>query len=120
LPMLLVVLVVVGAGGGVAMLAFDGARSANATHRAGAASGVVNMGGFSGAVLIELVVGLVLQMARGLPAGEAYRWAFLPVIAVLAAGVFAQMALRTPRDSGRSSASLARPLGETDRVGDRR
>ncbi len=94
LPLLVAVLVVVGVGGGAAMLAFDAARAANEVHRAGAASGVVNMGGFSAAVLIQLVVGVVLQAAGGMPALVAYRWAFLPVLALVVLGTVMQWRLR--------------------------
>ena len=96
MPLLVIALVVIGVGGGAAMLAFDGARSANATHRSGAASGVVNMGGFSAAVLIQLLVGVVLQMVSALPPATAYRWAFAPVLLLLVAGTLAQ-ALRRHR-----------------------
>ncbi|GAA0530135.1 MFS transporter [Saccharopolyspora subtropica] len=93
-PVLVVALVVIGAGGGGAMLAFDAARLANAEHRSGTASGVVNMGGFTAAVLIQLLVGGVLQAVAFLPAALAYRWAFAPVLMLLVAGVLAQWRLR--------------------------
>ena len=60
-PVVAVGLFVVGFCGGGAMLAFDGAKSANEAHRSGAASGVVNMGGFLAGVLIQLLVGAVYQ-----------------------------------------------------------
>jgi MFS family permease len=96
LPMqvLAVVLVMIGVGGGGAMLAFDGARMANPAHRSGTASGVVNMGGFTAAVLIQLLVGAVLQAVSFLPAGQAYRWAFAPVLALMLVGTLAQWWLR--------------------------
>ncbi|RCW46014.1 sugar phosphate permease [Halopolyspora algeriensis] len=101
LPLLLGVLIVIGAGGGAAMLAFDGARAANAAHRSGAASGVVNMGGFTAAVLIQLGVGGVLRMVGEVPAVQAYRWGFVPVLVLLAAGTVAQW-LRCARRVGPS------------------
>ncbi len=94
LPLLVMVLAVIGFGGGVATLAFDVARSANATHRSGAVSGVVNMGGFAAAVLIQLGVGAVLGMTRHLPAPDAYRWAFVPVLVLVVAGTVGQMRWR--------------------------
>lgn len=98
MPLLVMALVLIGAGGGGAMLAFDGARMANAAHRSGTASGVVNMGGFSAAVLIQLLVGAVLQAVSDLPAAQAYRWAFTPVLVLMAAGTLAQW-LRRPKAS---------------------
>ncbi|MDA3645505.1 MFS transporter [Saccharopolyspora indica] len=97
MPVLVVALVIIGVGGGAAMLAFDGARMANAEHRSGTASGVVNMGGFSAAVLIQLLVGGVLQFVSFLPAAQAYRWAFAPVLVLLAVGTAAQWWLRERR-----------------------
>ncbi|MBB5158160.1 MFS transporter [Saccharopolyspora phatthalungensis] len=99
MPVLVVALVLIGAGGGGATLAFDGARMANATHRSGTASGVVNMGGFTAAVLIQLLVGAVLQAVSFMPAGQAYRWAFAPVLLLLAVGTLAQWWLRQPKAS---------------------
>ncbi|MGP4016106.1 MFS transporter [Saccharopolyspora sp. 5N708] len=98
-PVLVVALVAIGVGGGGAMLAFDGARLANAAHRSGTASGVVNMGGFTAAVLIQLLVGAVLQAASLLPAVQAYRWAFAPVLVLSVAGTLAQWRLREPKAS---------------------
>lgn len=96
-PLLLVVLVVIGATGGGSMLSFDGARTANAKHRNGTASGVVNMGGFLAAVLVQVFVGVVLQLTGSLPPSEAYRWAFAPVVLLLVVGTLAQVRLRTIR-----------------------
>lgn len=99
-PVLVVVLGVLGFGGGAAMLAFDGAREANAVHRSGAASGVVNMGGFLAAVLIQVLVGAVLEVASVLPAVAAYRWAFVPVVVLLLVGTAGQWRCRSGRGVG--------------------
>lgn len=93
MPLLVVALVVVGVGGGAAMLAFDAARMSNAEHRSGTATGVVNMGGFTAAVLIQLLVGGVLELVVALPAVTAYRWAFLPVLVLLVVGTASQWRL---------------------------
>ncbi|MCP2257715.1 Sugar phosphate permease [Streptoalloteichus tenebrarius] len=82
LPVVVTVLVVLGVGGASALLAFDTARSANPEHRSGTAAGVVNLGGFTCAVLAQLAVGWVLQAAG--PTG--YRWAFVPVVVLVAVG----------------------------------
>ncbi|SHF29012.1 MFS transporter [Streptoalloteichus hindustanus] len=76
------VLVVLGIGGASALLAFDTARAANPEHRSGTAAGVVNLGGFSCAVLAQLAVGWVLQAAGP----SAYRLAFVPVLSLVAVG----------------------------------
>ncbi|WP_243787790.1 MFS transporter [Saccharopolyspora gloriosae] len=96
-PVLVIVLGVLGFGGGAAMLAFDGAREANAVHRSGAASGVVNMGGFLAAVLIQVFVGAVLEVVSELPAVAAYRWAFVPVVVLLVVGTGGQWLCRSVR-----------------------
>lgn len=108
--LLLAVLVVIGVGGGAAMLAFDGARSANLAHRSGTASGVVNMGGFLAAVLIQVSVGGVLSAVAELPPQDAYRWAFVPVLVLVLGGTVGQL-LRRARDP----ASGCEPLREVGR-----
>ncbi|WP_235878407.1 MFS transporter [Saccharopolyspora karakumensis] len=90
MPVLVVALLAVGVAGGAAMLAFDGARTANAEHRSGTATGVVNMGGFSAAVLIQLLVGGVLELVSGWDPAVGYRWAFAPVLALLVIGTASQ------------------------------
>jgi len=51
-----------GAGGGAGLLAFDIARAANPAARGGAASGLVNLGGFSSAVAAQPAVALLLAL----------------------------------------------------------
>jgi MFS family permease len=55
-----VLAVVTGAGGATSVIAFDLAREANPPERGGAATGVVNIGGFSCAVACDLIIGWVL------------------------------------------------------------
>jgi len=100
-PVVAVGLFVVGFCGGGAMLAFDGAKSANEAHRSGAASGVVNMGGFLAGVLIQLLVGAVLEAVGTLPQLQAYRWAFLPVLVLVAFGSLGQWWFRSRRVAAR-------------------
>lgn len=90
-PLLAVLLLIVGIGGGAAMLAFDGARASNATHRSGAATGTVNMGGFLAAVLIQLGVGAVLRLLADVAATTAYRAAFLVVLLMVLGGTVGQL-----------------------------
>ncbi|KGI81602.1 major facilitator transporter [Actinopolyspora erythraea] len=99
--LLAVLLVLIGFGGGAAMLAFDGARAANAVHRSGLAVGTANMGGFTAAVLIQLAVGGVLRLTEGLPADPSYRLAYVPVLLLVVLGMFGQarQSRRVWRDS---------------------
>ncbi|HEY3438898.1 MAG TPA: MFS transporter, partial [Actinotalea sp.] len=89
--MLVLVLGVAGPGSAIG---FDFARTSNPEGRLGTATGLVNMGGFSAAVLSVLAVGVVLdlEVARGAAplSLEAFRVAFGVMIvpwAVAVAGV---------------------------------
>ncbi|HVW41405.1 MAG TPA: MFS transporter [Amycolatopsis sp.] len=84
------VLFLIGAAGGVSMLAFDLARTANHGHQAGVASGVANMGGFGFAVVAELGVGILLDalVGHGVAAPTAHRLAFGVVLVMALAGTF--------------------------------
>jgi hypothetical protein len=82
------VLFLIGAAGGVSMLAFDLARTANHGHQAGIASGVANMGGFCFAVVAELGVGMLLDalVGHGVAAPLAHRLSFGVVLVMALAG----------------------------------
>ncbi len=60
LAVVLILAVTTGACGSIAVIAFDLAREANPPERGGAATGVVNIGGFACAVFADLVIGWVL------------------------------------------------------------
>ncbi len=60
---LMVFVTVIGAGGPAALIGMDFARSFAVQHRAGSATGFVNMGGFGATVVSVLLVGIVLQLA---------------------------------------------------------
>jgi MFS family permease len=98
LAAIIVLFVIMGAGSGISMLAFDAVRIANPSHRLGTASGVVNVGGFASAAIAQVGVGLVLQSTAGLPAITAYRLAFLPIVLLVIVG---GLALRRHRHPGR-------------------
>ena len=73
-PLILVVAALSAAGGPASTIGFSLARDYNAAEVVGTASGVVNVGGFSSAILASLLVGGVLELAgqsgaAGLPAG---------------------------------------------------
>ncbi|MBK1788835.1 MFS transporter [Prauserella sp. ASG 168] len=91
---LAVVLFLVGACGGVSMLAFDLARSSNHGHRSGLATGVANMGGFTFAVIAQFGVGIVLDalVGAGVSASTAHRLSFA-VPLVLALGGLSRVVL---------------------------
>lgn len=84
------VLFLIGAAGGVSMLAFDLTRTANPGHRGGIASGMVNMGGFTFAFLAELAVGVLVDFlaGHGADAALAHRLAFGVVLAMALGGTF--------------------------------
>ena len=82
--LLVVLVVVLGVGGPGSAIGFDFARTSNPSGRLGTATGLVNMGGFSAAVVSVLAVGVVLDLAaaRGAPALSLE--AFRPAFAVMA------------------------------------
>ncbi len=84
-PLILVVAALSAAGGPASTIGFSLARDYNAAEVVGTASGVVNVGGFSSAILASLLVGGVLELAghAGVPA---YRLAFGCALAVQVAG----------------------------------
>lgn len=61
LALILVLAVSTGACGSTSVIAFDLAREVNPPERGGAATGVVNIGGFACAVFADLGIGLVLS-----------------------------------------------------------
>ncbi len=84
--------VVLAAGGPGSLIGFDFARTYNPPKRHGAASGFVNLGGFTVTVVIMLIVGLLLDAqspganATQLYAWEHWRWALaaqFPVVGLV-------------------------------------
>ena len=88
-PLLLVALMLVlsGVSGAASMLAFDLARD-GVPNAGGSASGIVNVGGFSAAIVAQAAIGLLISAHLG------YRVALLPLLALVAAG--ALQTLRHP------------------------
>ncbi|MDT0165531.1 MFS transporter [Actinotalea sp. AC32] len=76
--------VVLGVGGPGSAIGFDYARTSNASHRLGTATGVVNVGGFSTAVVSILGVGVVLDLAESAGAAALSLDAFRPAFGALA------------------------------------
>lgn len=81
-----IVFIVLALGGPASQIGFHLARDYNAVRSISTATGLVNAGGFSGAMLVSLTVGVVLDVSSGgAPAAlDDYRWA-LAAIAVIGA-----------------------------------
>lgn len=107
LAMLLPPLIALGMGGGVSMLAFDLARSASPEHRAGVASGLANMGGFTFAVVSQLGAGLAIDglLAAGADQAAAHRYAFAIPLVLAAGGLLGVARLRAHAGAGPRSVS---------------
>ncbi|MFS1301074.1 MFS transporter [Streptosporangium longisporum] len=83
---LLVVLVVaLGTNGPGSLIGFDYARTFNPTTRIGAATGIVNGGGFVASVSVIALIGVTLDVI-GNESLDAFRWAFLMQYPVWALG----------------------------------
>lgn len=85
------VIVVFGIGGPASGVGFLVARDYNPTHRISTATGMVNVGGFTGAVVMVLAIGQILDVVEpgaGTHSAHAYRWAFAAVALVTAFGLF--------------------------------
>lgn len=61
---LVLFIVLLSTGGPASMMGFDFARTSNPPGRLGAATGLVNMGGFVGALVTILAIGVVLDVVR--------------------------------------------------------
>ncbi|GAB2961282.1 MFS transporter [Amycolatopsis acidiphila] len=107
------VLFLIGAAGGVSMLAFDLARTSNHGHQAGIASGVANMGGFCFAVVAELGVGILLDalVAHGVAAPLAHRLAFGVVLVLALVGTFRLFRLHDHAGVRPRRAEVLEPVG---------
>lgn len=78
LALLIVLVLVVGAGGPGSMVGFDMARTSNPGHRTASASGIINVGGFTSSLLVIVAVGLLLDLqtpGASSYSPEAFRWA---------------------------------------------
>jgi MFS family permease len=88
---LVLFVMVIGAGGPMSLVGVDFARTSTPPARLGAATGFVNMGGFTSTILGILAVGLVLQLVS--PPGaetyslDAYRLAFAVLLVPWIVGI---------------------------------
>ncbi|HLX87038.1 MAG TPA: MFS transporter, partial [Acidimicrobiales bacterium] len=106
--LIVVLLVATGVAGPASVVAFDLARQANPAERGGAATGVVNIGGFTAAVLADLAIGALLDtVGHGghSPAGFTAAMAVMP--AMVAVGLLGFWW------SGRTPLARRPPVGET-------
>ena len=98
---LILLLVVLGAGGPGSLIGFDFARTFNPVRVLGSANGVVNVGGFTASFVMMFLIGLVLDSLAGpgAPAAvlyslDSFRLAFLVQYLVIGFGVVMLMIAR--------------------------
>ncbi|MGM1064930.1 MFS transporter [Saccharothrix sp. Mg75] len=87
-PVLYAVFALLAIGNPVSGVAFALVRDYNPLHRVSTATGVANVGGFGAITFTALAVGVLLDVTASTPAPDAYRVAFLSVVAVLLVGVW--------------------------------
>ena len=115
LPALVVLVVVMGASSPTALVGLDFARTFNPRERLGAASGLVNVGGFVATLVTVTGIGGVLQALSGVPGSGMpgsgtpgdYRWAFAVQYLVWAVGTL--QIVRNRRALRRANRSTVRP-----------
>jgi hypothetical protein len=111
LAVLVLLVMVVGAGGPASMIGFDVARTFNPAHRLGSASGIVNQGGFIASLILVLSIGWVLDW-RTPGAGsdytpDAFRWAMSLQYVLWAVGVAQMVRYRRKARAVTDRAALA-------------
>jgi MFS family permease len=109
---LLVLLVVVcGAGGPASMIGFDVARTFNPAHRLASASGIVNQGGFIASLILVLSIGWVLDWRTPGSGSDyttgAFRWAMSLQYVLWAVGLTQIVRYRRRARATTSRAALA-------------
>lgn len=89
--LLVVLVVVVGVGGPASMIGFDLGRSFNPPNRLGAATGIINQGGFVASLLLVVAIGLVLDWrtpgTSTAYSAESFRWAMSVQYVLWAVGI---------------------------------
>ena len=79
LSLLVALVLFAGLGGPASIIGFDVGRTSNPAHRLGAATGIINQGGFYASLFLVVAIGLVLDWRT--PGGgadypaSAFRWA---------------------------------------------
>lgn len=90
-PVLVIVILIFSVGGPASTVAFMLARDYNPRHRISTATGLVNVGGFTGTVIAVIVVGKVLDLVEpgaSVRSAEAFRWAFSGILLLTVFGLF--------------------------------
>ncbi len=92
--LLVVLALCVAAGGPTSMVAFDYTRTENPPHLAGAATGLANVGSFTGGLIAIWAIGVCLDLAKSAAGAGAelyslngFRLAFLVLYAIYAVGI---------------------------------
>ncbi|GAA1960212.1 MFS transporter [Nocardioides panacihumi] len=116
LGLLIVLVMVVGAGGPASMIGFDIARTSNPGHRLASASGIVNQGGFIASLVLVLSIGWMLDW-RTPGSGSAYtvsafRWAMSLQYVLWAVGLVQIVRYRRRARAVISRASLTPVTGQ--------
>ncbi len=91
LPVVIAVICVFSVGGPASGIGFMLARDYNPRHRISTATGLVNVGGFCGAVVMVFAVGQILDLVEpgaSTHTAAAYRWAFAAIALLTAFGIF--------------------------------
>lgn len=120
LPLLVLLVLVVGAGGPGSMVGFDVARTSNPDHRTASASGIINVGGFTASLLVIVAVGIVLDAlsgGTGTSSPQDYRWAMAVQYVLWGVGVAQILRYRRRIRSLTTRDQVARLVGLTARRG---
>jgi len=91
LGVVIAVVLVFSVGGPASGIGFMLARDYNPRHRISTATGLVNVGGFCGAVVMVFAVGQILDVVEpgaATHSAQAYRWAFGAIALLTAFGIF--------------------------------
>lgn len=88
IPLLALLMVCIAVGGPGSAIGFDFARTFVPAHRLGTATGVINTGGFSGALITIFVTGVVLDLFGGYSL-TSFRWAMATQLPIAAFGLLA-------------------------------
>ena len=91
LGVVIAVVLIFSVGGPASGIGFMLARDYNPRHRISTATGLVNVGGFCGAVVMVFAVGQILDVVEpgaATHSAQAYRWAFGAIALLTAFGIF--------------------------------
>jgi hypothetical protein len=116
LALLVLLVLVAGLGGPASIIGFDLGRTSNPAHRLGAATGIINQGGFYASLFLVVAIGLVLDWrtpgsGSDYPA-SAFRWAMSVQYLLWGLGV-----VQIWRYRRRTRALITRQRAEADELG---